>query len=156
MAYLTTGLTSFGWSIAQQLTYGPGGETAGAGGAWFPTPQFASLGLGNLGGGAAVASHISGAGASAAAGQATQVGALSVPQQWTTLTSAASPATVTEVEDIPVHAVAATGAQPVSAPPGNALLRGTPAGGAGRRTGAGYVHKYGFRYSVLIRPPSAG
>jgi hypothetical protein len=29
--------------------------------------------------------------------------------------------------------------------------------GAGRRTaGYGYTNKYGFRYSVLTRPPSAG
>ncbi|OSC19117.1 hypothetical protein B8W69_29310 [Mycobacterium vulneris] len=155
VAYLSTGLTNFGWSIAQQLTYGPGGETAGAGGAWFPTPQFATLGLGNLGGGPAAVSHISGAGISAASGQATQVGALSVPEQWATLTSATSPATVAEVEDAPVQAIGATGVQPGGAP-GNALLRGMPPGASARRAGAGYVHKYGFRYSVLTRPPSAG
>ncbi|WP_414738912.1 PPE family protein, SVP subgroup, partial [Mycobacterium nebraskense] len=41
--------------------------------------------------------------------------------------------------------------------PGNALLRGMPTGAIGRRTAAaGYSHKYGFRYSVLTRPPSAG
>nr|WP_264055687.1 hypothetical protein [Mycobacterium nebraskense] len=39
----------------------------------------------------------------------------------------------------------------------NALLRGMPTGAIGRRTAAaGYSHKYGFRYSVLTRPPSAG
>jgi PPE-repeat protein len=155
-AYFGVGLGNFGFSIAQQLTYGPGGETAGAGGAWFPTPQFATLGLGNLGGGVGAATHLSGAGVSAAAGQATQVGTLSVPHHWATLTSAANPMTVAEVEETPVRAVAATGTQPGVAAPGNAVLRGVPAGGAGRRTGAGYVHKYGFRYSVLTRPPSAG
>ncbi|WP_419866345.1 PPE family protein, SVP subgroup, partial [Mycobacterium scrofulaceum] len=38
------------------------------------------------------------------------------------------------------------------------LLRGMPTGVMGRRAGAaaGYSHKYGFRYSVLTRPPSAG
>jgi hypothetical protein len=36
-------------------------------------------------------------------------------------------------------------------------LRGFPMGGVGRRTaGYGYTNKYGFRYSVLTRPPSAG
>uniref|UniRef100_UPI002629AB1D PPE family protein n=2 Tax=Mycobacterium sp. TaxID=1785 RepID=UPI002629AB1D len=65
LAYFSNGMTSFFTSIAQQLTFGPGGSTAGAGGAWFPTPQFASLGLGNLGGGSG---HLSGV--IAGAGQA--------------------------------------------------------------------------------------
>ncbi len=145
LAYFSNGLANFGMSMAQQLTTGPGGATAGAGGAWFPTPQFAQLGLGNLGN--------AGAGAvSAGAGQAAHVGALSVPQQWATLTSAVSPANAAEVETAPEQTVSAT------SPPGNALLRGMPTGAVGRRAGAaaGYSHKYGFRYSVLSRPPSAG
>ncbi len=147
-AYFGVGIANFGWSIGQQLTSGPGGATAGAGGAWFPTPQFAHLGLGNLGG----VGNIGGAAVSAGAGQAARVGVLSVPQQWATLTSAVSPAAAAGVEGAPVQATgAATGA------PGNALLRGVPTGAIGRRTGAaGYVNKYGFRYSVLTRPPSAG
>jgi hypothetical protein len=41
--------------------------------------------------------------------------------------------------------------------PANGLLRGMPVGSVGRRgAAAGYVNKYGFRYSVLTRPPSAG
>ncbi|MES3640392.1 PPE family protein [Mycobacterium intracellulare] len=148
LAYFSNGIASFCTSIAQQLTFGPGGSTAGAGGAWFPTPQFASLGLGNLGGGLG---HVSG-GVAAGAGQAARVGALSVPQHWATLTSAVSPATVSEMEATPVQA-AATG----TSGPANGLLRGMPAGTLGRRgAAAGYVNKYGFRYSVLTRPPSAG
>ncbi|OBH73653.1 hypothetical protein A5684_15950 [Mycobacterium intracellulare] len=147
LAYFSNGMGQFASSIAQQLTFGPGGSTAGAGGAWFPTPQFANLGLGNLGGGAA---HLSGV--TAGAGQAARVGALSVPQHWATLTSAVSPATVSEMEATPVQA-AATG----TTGPANGLLRGMPAGALGRRgAAAGYVNKYGFRYSVLTRPPSAG
>ena len=75
-----------------------------------------------------------------------------MPQQWATLTSAVSPANAAEVEAAPVQTVSAT------SPPGNALLRGMPTGAMGRRAGAaaGYSHKYGFRYSVLTRPPSAG
>ncbi|OBG71502.1 hypothetical protein A5700_00830, partial [Mycobacterium sp. E1214] len=87
LAYFSNGMANFGMSMAQQLTFGPGGDTAGAGGAWFPTPQFASLGLGNLGG----VGHVGG-GVAAAAGQAARVGMLSVPQQWATLTSAVTPA----------------------------------------------------------------
>ncbi|BBY00881.1 PPE family protein [Mycobacterium seoulense] len=144
LAYFSNGLANFGMSIAQQLTTGPGGATAGAGGAWFPTPQFAHLGLGNLG-------SIGGGAVSAGTGQAAQVGALSVPQHWATLTSAVSPANAVETEFADVHPGAAAN------PPGNALLRGIPAGAVGRRTGAaGYSHKYGFRHSVLTRPPSAG
>ena len=145
-AYFGVGLANFGWSIGQQLTFGPGGATAGAGGAWFPTPQFAQLGLGNLG-------SLGNAGAvTAGAGQAAQVGGLSVPQQWATLASAVSPADAAETEAAPIQTVSA------SSPPGNALLRGMPTGAMGRRAGAaaGYSHKYGFRYSVLTRPPSAG
>ncbi len=43
-SYLATGMARFLTSIAQQLTFGPGGTTAGSGGAWYPTPQFAGLG----------------------------------------------------------------------------------------------------------------
>jgi PPE-repeat protein len=144
LGYFSNGLAQFSSSIAQQLTFGPGGSTAGAGGAWFPTPQFAQLGLGNLG-------NVGGGAVSAGAGTATHVGALSVPQQWATLTSAVSPANAAEAEALPVQGAG------VSNPPGNALLRGMPTGALGRRTAAaGYSHKYGFRYSVLTRPPSAG
>ncbi len=45
-SYLATGMARFLTSIAQQLTFGPGGTTAGSGGAWYPTPQFAGLGAG--------------------------------------------------------------------------------------------------------------
>ncbi|MCV7243106.1 PPE family protein [Mycobacterium mantenii] len=146
LGYFSNGITSFWSSIAQQLISGPGGSTAGAGGAWYPTPQFASLGLGNLGG----VGHVSAV--TAGAGQAARVGMLSVPQHWATLTSAVSPATLSE-EATPIQAAATGGANS----PANGLLRGMPVGSVGRRgAAAGYVNKYGFRYSVLTRPPSAG
>ncbi|OBH36636.1 hypothetical protein A5692_10200 [Mycobacterium sp. E342] len=145
LLYQSNGLASFGMSMGQQLTFGPGGATAGAGGAWFPTPQFAQLGLGNLG-------SVGGGAVSAGAGTASHVGALSVPQQWATLTSAVGPADAADAEAIPAQEAGAA-----TSPPGNALLRGMPTGTIGRRTAAaGYSHKYGFRYSVLTRPPSAG
>ncbi|WP_374021323.1 PPE family protein [Mycobacterium sp. HNNTM2301] len=146
LGYFSNGITAFWSQLAQQLVSGPGGSTAGASGAWYPTPQFAQLGLGNLG---SLSSNV----VSAGAGQATQVGGLSVPQQWATLTSAVSPANAAEAEALPVQTAGVTGN-----PPGNALLRGMPTGVVGRRAGAaaGYSHKYGFRYSVLTRPPSAG
>jgi PPE-repeat protein len=147
-AYFGTGIVQFWAAIAQQITFGPGGTTAGAAGAWFPTPQFAGLHLGavgGLGGGA----HTAGA-VSAGAGQAGKVGMLSVPANWATPTSEAT-VTLAAAEETPATA-GATGAVP-----GNALLRGIPPVAAGRRTaGYGYTNKYGFRYSVLTRPPSAG
>src|SRR5689334_15148751 len=146
--YFSMGIAQSAVGMLQQLTFGPGGSTAGTGGAWFPTPQFANLGLGNLGGGVGHVGAVS-----AGAGQAARVGVLSVPQHWATLTSAVGPAAVSE-EATPVEAVGATSA-PGS--PANGLLRGMPVGGMGRRGAAvGYVNKYGFRYSVLTRPPSAG
>jgi len=143
-AYFGVGVGNFGWSMGQQLTFGPGGTTVGSAGAWFPTPQFAQLGLGNIGGGAGAVT--------ASAGEAGRIGTLSVPPHWATLASQVRPA-VSGAEGAPVevHAAAATGV------PGNAVLRGVPMGGMGRRgAAAGYVNKYGFRYSVLTRPPSAG
>jgi PPE-repeat protein len=146
-AYFAVGIANFGWSIGQQ-TFNGLGTTAGASGAWFPTPQFASLGLGNLGG----LGHVGG-GVAAGAGSAARVGMLSVPQQWATLTSSVTPAVAAETEGAAVAVPAGAGAAP-----GNALLRGMPVGAMGgrRAAAAGYTNKYGFRYSVLTRPPSAG
>jgi PPE-repeat protein len=145
LGYFSNGIVAFWSQLAQQLVSGPGGSTAGASGAWYPTPQFASLGLGNLGG----VGHVGAV--SAGAGQAGRIGMLSVPQNWATLTSAVSP--VSDLEATPLQAAGAGGANPAA----NGLLRGMPVGSVGRRgAAAGYVNKYGFRYSVLTRPPSAG
>ena len=134
-AYFGTGIANFGMGIGQQLTGGPGGATAGAGGAWYPTPQFA--GLGGLGNG--------GAPVSAGIGQASTLGRLSVPAGW-------PGATPTEMEE----AQLVSSFRPVS-PGSNALLNGMPmAGNAVGRRGGGYVVRYGFRHAVMPRPPSAG
>ncbi|OIN79877.1 PPE family protein [Mycobacterium malmoense] len=145
--YFPTGIANFAVSIAQQLTFGQG-ATAGAGGAWYPTPQFAGLHLGAVGSLGGAGAHTAGA-VSAGAGQAGKVGMLSVPANWSSPTSEATLVSAVS-EEAPVRAGA-------NAVPGNALLRGIPTGAVGRRTaGYGYTHKYGFRYSVLTRPPSAG
>ncbi|WP_415823398.1 PPE family protein, partial [Mycobacterium senriense] len=68
LAYFSNGIPTFWSQLAQQLVFGPGGTTAGANGAWFPTPQFANLGLGNLGG----VGHVGAV--SAGVGQAGRVG----------------------------------------------------------------------------------
>ena len=135
-AYFGTGLGNFGWSIGQQTTFGPGGATAGAGGAWYPTPQFAGLGGGY--GGTPVSAGI---------GQASTLGRLSVPAGFPGATPSA-------MEEGPALA-----ASPVRAitPPSNALLNGMPMSNAlnGRR-GSPFVVRYGFRHAVMPRPPSAG
>ena len=144
-AYFGVGVGSFGFQIGQQTFRGLG-TTAGSG-AWYPTPQFAGLhglgGLGGLGG-----AHTAGA-VEASAGGAGRIGMLSVPANWANPTSEATLVSAVSRET-PVSAGA-------SGAPGNALLRGFPGGAVGRRSaGYGYTNKYGFRYSVLTRPPSAG
>jgi PPE-repeat protein len=137
-AYFAVGLSSFGWQIGQQLTFGTG-TTAGAGGAWYPTPQFAGLALGGGNGGAAVTANLA---------SATKIGGLSVPSGWGT-----APGAVQE------SAIQATAVNYVAGQQGgsNGLLRGMPTGsGVGRRGATAFTHKYGFKQSVLVRPPSAG
>jgi PPE-repeat protein len=133
-AYFGVGIGNFGMSIGQQTTFGPGGATAGAGGAWYPTPQFAGLGGG-----------FGGSPVSAGIGQASTLGRLSVPPGW-------PGATPTEMEE----AQLVSSFRPI-APTSNAMLNGMPmASGAAGRRGGGYVVRYGFRHAVMPRPPSAG
>ena len=133
-AYFGVGLGNFGWSIGQQTTFGAG-TTAGSGGAWYPTPQFGSLG----GGGGPVSAGI---------GQASTLGRLTVP--------AGSPgATPSAMEG--EGPVLANSVRPI-APTSNAMLNGVPMGAgnlAGARRGGDFVVRYGFRHAVMPRPPSA-
>jgi PPE-repeat protein len=141
LAYFSVGMMSFVGSIAQQTTFGPGGTTAGAGGAWFATPQFAGLHLGAVGapGAHAVSANLASAG---------KVGGLSVPQSW-----AGAPGAVEETAAQAVAVDYAT--DPHGGPSG--LLRGIPMGGGGRRAAAAWPpREYGFKHRVLTRPPSAG
>jgi PPE-repeat protein len=140
-AYFGVGLSSFAMQIAQQLTFGTG-TTAGAGGAWYPTPQFA--GLGGLGGWGSPAS------VSASVGQAGTIGRLSVPPSW----AAATPQGL----ETTAPGLLSTHAGSHVNPGTSGLLRGIPLAGTGlgRRAAGGFVHRYGFRYAVMPRPPSAG
>jgi PPE-repeat protein len=140
LAYFSVGIMSFFGSIAQQVTFGPGGTTAGAGGAWYATPQFAGLHLGAIGGTGPSA-------VSASLSSATKVGGLSVPANW-----ASSPG----IEEQAAQAIAVDYATSPEAGP-NGLLRGIPLGSGGRRAASSWPpREYGFRRSVLTRPPSAG
>lgn len=150
-AYFGVGLGAFGYQIQQQLTVGLG-TTAGGSGAWYPTPEFAGLFLGvSHGGGAAAATaHLS---------AATQIGGLSVPSTWTVtrvdavVTPADAVAEEPVTEAMTVNYVAGeAGGTPAT----NGILQGMPMTGGARRGAAGFTHRYGFKHSVLTRPPSAG
>jgi PPE-repeat protein len=136
--YFGVGQGSFGYSIQQQTTFGIG-ATAGAQGAWYPTPQFAGL--------AALSGGHPGGVAAAHLASSIKVGGLSVPSSW-------GDTPVLEEQALKATTVNyATSAGPAN----NGLLQGMPPGGVGRRGAtAGFTHKYGFKRNVLIRPPSAG
>jgi PPE-repeat protein len=150
LAYFGLGIPQFFTSIGQQLTTGLG-TTAGAGGAWFPTPQFASLGAGGW--------HFhGGAGLSASLSSATKVGGLSVPASWT----GGAPG-VTGVPGAVEGATSKVLSTSFVSPDGmnvangaNAALRGLPVGARGSQSAANVGVRYGARYRVLARPPSAG
>ena len=73
-AYFALGIGNFGWSIGQQTFNGALGTTAGSGGAFIPSPQFAALGAGGW--------HWHAAGPVASLSSATKIGGLSVPSSW--------------------------------------------------------------------------
>ncbi|WP_230872431.1 PPE family protein [Mycobacterium canetti] len=113
--------------------FGPGGTTAGSGGAWYPTPQFAGLGASRA--------------VSASLARANKIGALSVPPSWVKTTA---------LTESPVaHAVSANPTVGSSHGP-HGLLRGLPLGSRITRRSGAFAHRYGFRHSVVARPPSAG
>jgi PPE-repeat protein len=145
-AYFAVGIGNFGWSIGQQLFNGIG-STAGSGGAWFPTPQFAALGAGGF--------HFhSGAGLASLA-SASKVGGLSVPASWAGAPGApeAVGAKLVSAHLGPNGALGGLEARPGGL---NAALPGAPVGARGAQRAGNLGVRYGFRYSVLCRPPSAG
>ncbi|MCV7049466.1 PPE family protein [Mycobacterium heidelbergense] len=140
--YYTEGLPNFSIGIANFLTQtaktvGAIGPAAGAAAAAAVPKGLPGLG-GLLGGGAA---H-----AAAALGTASPVGHLSVPPAWAgTLAGAHSSASAIPVSNV---------REAPDAGAGN-LLGGMPLAGAGRGA-AGSGPRYGFRPTVMTRPPSAG
>jgi PPE-repeat protein len=158
------GVPYFAWGIGQQLQTGLG-TTSGTGGAWYPTPQFAALGVGPVGGPVGVGGPVS-----AALGQAKAIGALSVPSGWSGTTTAGwsgattaaleseGPALANNVRGAGIGSNGPLGNVQGVQPASNGLLRGVPMGGSGSggRNGGGYVVRYGFRHAVMPRPPSAG
>jgi PPE-repeat protein len=88
---------------------------------------------------------------SASVGQAGTIGRLSVPSSWA---AAPQQAITPEASSAGLFGANAHGGSAGS----GGLLRGVPlvGTGAGRRAAGGFVHRYGFRYAVIPRPPAAG
>ncbi|HVQ98626.1 MAG TPA: PPE family protein [Mycobacterium sp.] len=140
-AYFPLGLTQFNASIGQQLIPGSPGGAGSSGssvvapGGWGPGPFAAN-----------------GPVATGSIGQAGTIGRLSVPAGWqATPTPAAAAPTTTGPAAITTVSAAP---QPVA----NGLLRGIPLNNGlnGRRAASGFVHKYGFRHTVMPRSPITG
>jgi PPE-repeat protein len=147
-AYFAVGIANFGWGIGQQTFNGPLGTTAGAAGAFFATPQFAALGAGGWTWHAASLPSA----ATASLSSATKIGALSVPQSWANATGATESAATKLVSTTVVGSPDGANAAGV-----NAAMRGVPlVGGRGAQRAGSLGVRYGFRYNVLTRPPSAG
>jgi PPE-repeat protein len=142
LPYFSVGMGNSGIQMAKTL--GLIGAPAAAGGA----AKGAVGGLGGLGGllggGGGVGGHVS-----AGLGSAGAVGKLAVPPAWGGA-SAALPATSAP---LPISSVAA--APEATGGAGN-LLGGMPLAGAGAGGAGGAAPRYGFRPTVMARPPFAG
>jgi PPE-repeat protein len=136
LPYFSVGMANFGAAIAKNMGWlnGPAaGAVKGAGGLG---------GLGGLLGGGG------GQGVSAGLGGAPAVGRLSVPPSWL----GSTPLTAPHSAPLPVSSVAAA---PEGGAPGN-LLGGMPLAGAGAGHAGGAAPRYGFKPTVMTRPPFAG
>jgi PPE-repeat protein len=140
LPYFSVGMGNFGTQIAKSA-----GALGGAGPAAAAIPKSIPALGGALGGGAHTAGSVSGV--SGSVGSAGSVGKLSVPAAWS---GATAPASVAKA--IPVSTVSAA---PEGSNPGN-LLGGMPLAGTGGAGGHGSGPRYGFRPTVMARPPAAG
>ena len=139
LPYFSVGMGNFGIQMAKTL--GLIGGTAPKAAALVPKGLPA---LGGLLGGGGMAAH-----ATAALGGAGSVGKLSVPATWAGATGPA----MSHATAVPVSTVSA--APEASAGPGN-LLGGMPLAGAGTGTAGGAGPRYGFKPTVMARPPLGG
>jgi PPE-repeat protein len=147
-AYFAVGLANFGYGMGQQLIT-PAQATAlfnPSAAAAVPAPILPPIGgTAGVSGAPFTASSVT-----AQMGEASTLGRLSVPAGW----QGSTPAAMEEAQLV-------NAARPV-APTSNGMLNGVPmagnaglGAGAGRR-GSGYVVKYGFRHSVIAKPPAGG
>jgi len=139
LPYFSVGMANFGVQIAKSM-----GALGGAGPAAAEAAPAASLpGLGGMLGGGAGGTPIS-----AGLGNAASLGKLSVPSSW-----AGGP--ISAPSHAPVSVEGLAPASPETGAPGN-LLGGMPLAG-GPSLGAAHAGpRYGFRPTVMARPPFAG
>ena len=138
LPYFSVGMGNFGVQMAKSA-----GALGGAGPAAAAIPKAVPALGGALGGGAHTAGSVSGS-----IGSAGSVGKLSVPAAWSGATVPASHASA-----VPVSTVSA--APEASGNPGN-LLGGMPLAGTGGAGGHGSGPRYGFKPTIMARPPAAG
>jgi PPE-repeat protein len=138
LPYFSVGMGNFGTQIAKSA-----GALGGAGPAAAAIPKAIPALGGALGGGAHTAGSVSGS-----VGSAGSVGKLSVPAAWSGATTPASLA-----KAVPVSTVSA--APEASGNSGN-VLGGMPLAGTGGAGGHGSGPRYGFRPTIMARPPAAG
>jgi PPE-repeat protein len=137
LPYFSVGMGNFGVQMAKTL-----GAIGGAAPAAAAAVPKGLPGLGGLLGGGAGLAH-----PAAALGGAGSVGHLSVPVAWS---GAAPPAAMHAA--VPVSAVSAA---PEATGSGN-LLGGLPLTGMGAHAASGAGPRYGFRPTIMARPPAAG
>ncbi|OBG21867.1 PPE family protein [Mycobacterium sp. 852002-51057_SCH5723018] len=137
LPYFSVGMGNFGVQMAKTL-----GAIGGAAPAAAAAVPKGLPGLGGLlGGGTGAAAHL---------GSATSIGKLSVPATWA---GSVAPAT----GHVAPQLVSTVSAAPEAASggPGN-LLGGMPLAGVGSGTAGGAGPRYGFRPTVMARPPLGG
>jgi PPE-repeat protein len=142
LPYFSVGMGNFGVQIAKSAGLLGGAAPAAA------APAIHGLsGLGGgLGGGAAGGAAHS---VSAISGGGGSVGKLAVPASWVgNVGPSAAPQGV--------QLVSSVSAAPEAAGGGGNLLGGMPLAGAGRGFGGGLGPRYGFKPTIMPRPPSAG
>jgi PPE-repeat protein len=142
LPYFSVGMGNFGVQMAKTLGMLGGAPAAAAAPA---TGGLGGLGgmLGGGGGGAAAA----GPGVAAGLGNAGSIGKLAVPPSWIGGAPLAAPH-----GPLPISSVSAA---PESGGAGN-LLGGMPLAGAGAGPMGGAGPRYGFKPTVMARPPFAG
>ncbi|MBV8862776.1 MAG: PPE family protein [Mycobacterium sp.] len=145
LPYFSVGMGNFGVQIAKSTGMLGGALPAAAAPATGGLGGLGGLGAG-LGGGAGAGAHA----VSAVSGGAGSVGKLAVPTSWAGATPPAGPH--------PVQLVSSVSAAPEGAGTGSGnLLGGMPLAGGARNGGlGGFGPRYGFKPTVMPRPPAAG
>ncbi|HTZ15919.1 MAG TPA: PPE family protein [Mycobacterium sp.] len=146
LPYFSVGMGNFGIQMAKSAGMLGGAAPAAA------APALHGLGgLGaGLGGGAANAIGGAAHSVSAVSGEAGSIGKLAVPASWAGATPAAAPQGVQLVSSVSAAPEAAGGGG------GGNLVGGMPLAGAGRGGIGAFGPRYGFKPTVMPRPPSAG